>query len=67
MLIDYNTGTYSNNNTLSQSLNLEFEINRINKSNSDYIHIDIMDGAFVESDTRNLFDLNRIKKISKSG
>lgn len=27
MLIDYNTGTYSNNNTLSQSLNLEFEIN----------------------------------------
>ena len=45
--------------------NLEFEINRINKSNSDYIHIDIMDGAFVESDTRNLFDLNRIKKFSK--
>ena len=45
--------------------NLEFEINRINKSNSDYIHIDIMDGAFVESDTRNLFDLNRITKFSK--
>ena len=45
--------------------NLEFEINRINKSNSDYIHIDIMDGAFVESDTRNLFDLNKIQKFSK--
>ena len=45
--------------------NLEFEINRINESNSDYIHIDIMDGAFVESDTRNLFDLNKIQKFSK--
>jgi ribulose-phosphate 3-epimerase len=45
--------------------NLEFEINRINESNSDYIHIDIMDGEFVESDTRNLFDLNKIKKLSK--
>ena len=45
--------------------NLEFEINRINESNSDYIHIDIMDGVFVERDTRNLFDLNTIKKLSK--
>ena len=45
--------------------NIEFEINRINESNSDYIHIDIMDGAFVESDTRNLFDLKKIKKFSK--
>ena len=45
--------------------NLEFEINRINESNSDYIHIDIMDGVFVERDTRNLFNLNTIKKLSK--
>ena len=45
--------------------NLEFEINRINESNSNYIHIDIMDGVFVESDTRNLFDLNKIQKFSK--
>ena len=45
--------------------NLEFEINRINESNSDFIHIDIMDGVFVERDTRNLFDLNTIKKLSK--
>ena len=45
--------------------NLEFEINRINESNSNYIHIDIMDGLFVERDTRNLFDLNKIQKFSK--
>ena len=45
--------------------NLEFEINRINESNSDFIHIDIMDSVFVERDTRNLFDLNTIKKLSK--
>lgn len=45
--------------------NLESEIKRINKSNVDYIHLDIMDGKFVERDTRKLFDVDKINLISK--
>ena len=42
--------------------NLEYEINRINNSNSDLIHIDIMDGKFVPNNTLEKFDMNKISK-----
>ena len=45
--------------------NLDFEINRINKSISDYIHLDIMDGSFVNRNTKDLFDIKKIKNLSK--
>ncbi len=45
--------------------NLDSEINKINKSISDYIHIDIMDGSFVKRNTKSLFDINKIKSLSK--
>ena len=44
--------------------NLEYEINRINNSNSDLIHIDIMDGKFVPNNTMEKFDMNKISKYS---
>ena len=44
--------------------NLEYEINRINNSNSDLIHIDIMDGKFVPNNTLEKFDMNKISKYS---
>ena len=45
--------------------NLDFEIDRINKSISDYIHLDIMDGSFVNRNTKDLFDIKKIKNLSK--
>ena len=44
--------------------NLEYEINRVNNSNSDLIHIDIMDGKFVPNNTLEKFDMNKISKHS---
>lgn len=44
--------------------NIAHEINRINKSNADLIHIDIMDGIFVERNTYNLFDMKTISNLS---
>lgn len=44
--------------------NLEYEINRVNSSNSDLIHIDIMDGKFVPNNTLEKFDMNKISKYS---
>ena len=44
--------------------NLEYEINRINNSNSDLIHNDIMDGKFVPNNTMEKFDMNKISKYS---
>ena len=44
--------------------NLEYEINRVNNSNSDLIHIDIMDGKFVSNNTLEKFDMNKISKYS---
>ena len=44
--------------------NLEYEINRINNSNSDLIHIDIMDGKFVPNNTMEKFNMNKISKYS---
>ncbi len=44
--------------------NLEYEINRVNKSNSDLIHIDIMDGKFVPNNTLEKFDMEKILKYS---
>ena len=44
--------------------NLEYEINRVNNSNSDLIHIDIMDGKFVPNNTMEKFDMNKISKYS---
>ena len=44
--------------------NLKYEINRVNNSNSDLIHIDIMDGKFVPNNTLEKFDMNKISKYS---
>jgi len=44
--------------------NLEYEINRVNNSNTDLIHIDIMDGKFVPNNTLEKFDMNKISKYS---
>ena len=44
--------------------NLEYEINRINRSSADLIHIDIMDGVFVKRNTYDLFDLKTISNLS---
>ena len=44
--------------------NLEYEINRVNNSNSDLIHIDIMDGKFVPNNTLEKFDMKKISKYS---
>ena len=43
---------------------LEKEINKINKSDVDFIHIDIMDGEFVDKDTIQLFDMIKINSLS---
>ena len=40
--------------------NLEYEINRVNNSNSDLIHIDIMDGHYVPNIT---FGPNIVKSL----
>jgi len=44
--------------------NIKFELNRINDSIIKYIHIDIMDGYFVEKNTENLFDMKAICKYT---
>ena len=41
--------------------NIKKEINKINNSNSDYIHVDIMDGKFVPNIA---FDYETIKKVN---
>ena len=46
------------------SNNIKFELNRINDSIIKYIHIDIMDGYFVEKNTENLFDMKAICKYT---
>ena len=43
---------------------LDFEIKKINESGVKYIHIDIMDGFFVDRNTENLFDLDMISSLS---
>tara|TARA_B100001057_G_scaffold148148_1_gene148085 strand:- start:1079 stop:1717 length:639 start_codon:yes stop_codon:yes gene_type:complete len=45
--------------------NLEREINKINLSNADLIHIDIMDGFFVSNNTTEKFDMGKLSKYSK--
>ena len=39
--------------------NLDFEIDRINKSISDYIHLDIMDGSFVKIIKQTFYNENK--------
>ena len=45
--------------------NLEREINKINLSNADLIHIDIMDGFFVSNNTIEKFDMGKLSNYSK--
>jgi ribulose-phosphate 3-epimerase len=44
--------------------NIKFELNRINDSIIKYVHIDIMDGYFVEKNTENLFNMETISKFT---
>ena len=44
--------------------NIKFELNRINDSIIKYVHIDIMDGYFVEKNTENLFNMKTISKFT---
>lgn len=44
--------------------NIKFELNRINDSIIKYVHIDIMDGYFVEKNTENLFNMKKISKYT---
>ena len=46
------------------SNNIKFELKKINDSIIKYIHIDIMDGYFVEKNTENLFDMKAICKYA---
>ena len=42
---------------LSVKDNLKFAIDKLNNTNTDYIHLDIMDGMFVSNTTWHVFDL----------
>ncbi len=44
--------------------NIKSEIEKININKIDLIHIDIMDGKFVENNTEKLFDLNKISLLT---
>lgn len=44
--------------------NIKFELNRINDSSIKYVHIDIMDGYFVEKNTENLFNMKTISQFT---
>jgi ribulose-phosphate 3-epimerase len=44
--------------------NLEEEINKINLSNADLIHIDIMDGSFVKDNTIDKFSMDNLSNYS---
>ena len=44
--------------------NIKFELNRINDSRIKYVHIDIMDGYFVEKNTENLFNMKTISQFT---
>ena len=44
--------------------NLNSEIDKVNNININYIHIDIMDGVFVDRNTKKLFDLDKISNLS---
>ena len=46
--------------------NIKFELNRINNSSIEYVHIDIMDGYFVKKNTENLFDMKTICKYTNT-
>ncbi len=46
-------------------LNLAGEIDMINQSNADWIHLDIMDGAFVPNITFGFHIIKQIKKVAK--
>lgn len=43
---------------------LEKEFCHINQTNAKYIHIDIMDGIFVDRNTEKIFDINKIKVLT---
>ena len=43
--------------------NIKSEIKKINNNKIDLIHIDIMDGMFVDNNTEKLFDLNKISRF----
>ncbi len=43
---------------------LETEFEKINSTDASFVHLDIMDGVFVPRDTRNTFDLEKIKELS---
>ena len=44
--------------------NLNSEIEKVNNTNINYIHIDIMDGVFVDRNTKKLFDLDKISNLT---
>ncbi len=46
-------------------LNLADEINMINQSDADWIHLDIMDGAFVPNITFGFHIIKQVKKVAK--
>lgn len=46
-------------------LNLAGEIDMINKSDADWIHLDIMDGAFVPNITFGFHVIRQVKKVAK--
>ena len=46
-------------------LKIKSEVKNVDKAGADYIHIDIMDGDFVKTNTSELFDLKKITSYSK--
>ncbi len=47
------------------SVNLKETIKKINNSIADYIHLDLMDGKYVESDNINIENINLLKETTK--
>ncbi len=50
---------------ISSKYNLKETIKKINISSADYIHMDIMDGKYVENKNFNRFTIKKILKLSK--